>query len=269
MCRSPGLANRTSSFCLALRAVKNLASRSWRPGLPSPGSPPYVSHSVHGPVSLEPGVAQQGERLVLRVAVAPVGRDHVVARAHVREEARVDVADAAVVGQLEHVDGQRRPAVGQQAGVLEAVDDVVGAGVAGEQQRCAVPERREHDDARQVEHRAVEVGGLLGVGTGVVALPLRPRGPQLLELLLGGREHGERQAGHDLDRRGAAAALHEAAAEPRVALDVERDRVLVQSDAALDAGGDRLALLAGRGGHERLQRGGLDAGLCPPSRRRR
>src|ERR687897_323832 len=83
---------------------------------------------------LQPRVAQQAQRVVLRVAVAPVGGDHVVACAYAGEEIFVDVPDAAVVWELEDVDDQWL-GIGQQPFGLEAGDDGIGTGVAGEQQR--------------------------------------------------------------------------------------------------------------------------------------
>ena len=64
----------------------------------------------------------------------------------------------------------------------------------------------------------------------MVAHPFLPLLPQLREPVGRGGDHGEHQLGCDLDRRALAAALNEAAAEALVDLDVEADRVLLQSD---------------------------------------
>ena len=66
---------------------------------------------VVGEVDLEVVVgARRGDRLERRrlgVAVAAVGGDHVVARGQAREEVVLDVADRAVVGELEDVERER------------------------------------------------------------------------------------------------------------------------------------------------------------------
>jgi hypothetical protein len=105
---------------------------------------------------------------------------------------------------------------------------VVAAGVAAQQHPLAVG-LGEHDDAREVEHRAVGVLGCLDRG-GVVRQPLLPLRVELVERSGIGRHHGQRGgAERHLARRD-----HEPA-EGLVARPAEPDRLVAQRAALVDA----------------------------------
>ncbi len=78
-----------------LASVQEVAQPLLEAGLAVPGLAPVGEPQRPRLVVVASGIAQEGERLVLGVAVASVRRDHVVTRAHAIEKDLVDVADAA------------------------------------------------------------------------------------------------------------------------------------------------------------------------------
>ena len=135
------------SGCAAVNASSRCAMSFWPSWLVK-----WISYVV-----VAAGGDDRLERRRLRVAVAPVGRDHVVGRGQALEEVVVDVADRAVVGELEDVERER--AAGRQlARLLQPLEHLVAARVAAQQHPLAA-RLDEHDDAREVEDRVVVVAG--------------------------------------------------------------------------------------------------------------
>jgi hypothetical protein len=93
----------------------------------------------------------------LRIPVLPVGGYDVVIGCHSRKEIRLDIVITAVMRNLQKIDVERLiPA--QQAGVCEALENVVTASVTRQEHRASF-ETRQHNDARQVRYRIVVVPG--------------------------------------------------------------------------------------------------------------
>ena len=97
----------------------------------------------------------------IRIAVQAVAAEHVVVRRHLAREVRVQVVLGAVVLHLQHVDVQalRR----EEAGLLQAVEDLVLLRVAGQQQALAVFLDHEHQRGDVGRRHALEVGDAVPV----------------------------------------------------------------------------------------------------------
>ena len=143
---------------------------------------------------VRPRRGDHGQRLHVRIVELAVRRDHVVLRADPFEVGVVHVALAAVMRHLEHVHFDPALFV-HQPGLFEALQRVVAAAVAGEEDALAVGLGQDHD-AREVVDRAVDEGR--GLGAGLFVLPFEDLPDVAVPVLLQ-REQVLLARGHDLE----------------------------------------------------------------------